>query len=256
VELQSTLPTLAATGVVPFAVSYDPVAVLADFAATRGITFPLLSDEGSRLIRALGILNTSVEPTQEHYGIPNPGTYLIGEDGRVVDKIFHDTYRTRDAAATTLRERFGLAVEAGGPQDRRETGVLVAIAAMDSEGFVRGERIGLRVTIQIAPGVHIYGRPLPDGYIATHLAIEVPETVAVEDIQYPPPHAFHADWLDEELLVYEGEVTLATALTFAEQREDVTIMATLHFQGCTTEECFIPERLTFVLPMQFRPFLP
>lgn len=255
-ELQATLPTLAATGVAPFAVSYDPVAVLGAFAAARGITFPLLSDGGSRLIRALGILNTSVAPTHEHYGIPHPGTYFIGEDGRVVDKIFHDTYRTRDAAATAVRERFGLAVAATGPQDRQETGTVVAVAALDSATFARGERIGLRVAIQTAPGVHIYGRPLPDGYVATSLAIAVPATVAVEEIRYPAPRPFHADWLDEALPVYEGAITLTTALTFVEQREDVTLTATLHFQACTTEECFIPERLTFTLPMRFRPFPP
>lgn len=232
-ELQANLPTLAAAGIVPFACSYDPISVLGAFAAAHGITYPLLSDEGSRLIRALGILNTSVALTHEHYGIPYPGIYFIGEDGRVVDKVFHDTHRTRDAATTTLREHFALAVAPEGPQCRLETDALVAIAAMDSGTFVRGERIGLRVTIQTAPGVHIYGQPLPDGYIPTTLVVEAPETVRVEPIAYPPPHPLEIDWLDERLMAYEGEITLATAVIFAEQRADVVITATLHFQACT-----------------------
>lgn len=253
-ELQANLPTLEDNGIVPFAVSYDPRSVLAPFAAVHGITYPLLSDEGSRFIDRLGIRNTSVEPTNEHYGIPYPGSYFIGADGRVVDKVFHDTHRTRDAAATTMREHFGLTVVATGPHDRQETEGLVAVAALDSDSFVRGERVGLRLTIQTAPGVHIYGLPLPDGYIPTTLTVEGSETVRVDPVVYPRPHPLVTDWIDEQLLAYEGEIVLTTAVIFADQREDVTIGATLRFQACTTTECFIPQQLTFSLPMRVRAF--
>ncbi len=253
-ELQANLPMLEANGIQPFAFSYDPIAVLAPFAATYGITYPLLSDEGSRFIDQLGIRNLSVEPMNEHYGIPHPGIYFIAADGRVTDTVFHDTHRTRDAAATTLREHFNVTVATNGPQDRHETDALAAVATMDSDTFVRGERIGLRVTIQTAAGVHIYGQLLPDGYIPTTLEVHAPQTVTVEPVAYPPPHALDLGWLDEQLLGYEGTITLATALIFTEQREDITITATLHFQPCTTEECFVPQRLTFTLPMRFRPF--
>ena len=243
-----------AEGIVPVALSYDPQAVLAAFADTHGITYPLLSDEGSALIRQLGILNTALAPGDEHYGIPYPGTFFLGEDGRVIDKVFHETHRTRDAAPTTLREHFGLVIAGDGPHDRQETESLVAIAAMDRGAFVRGERIGLTLTIRTAPGVHIYGQPLPDGYIPTTLEIAAPEAVTVEPIHYPTPHSFAMAWTDESLMAYAGEIMLATAIVFADQREDVTLTATLHFQACTTEECFLPQRLTFTLPMRFQPF--
>lgn len=252
--MQTNLPTLAASGIVPFAFSYDPQPTLAAFAAARGITYPLLSDEGSAFIRALGILNVSLAPDHEHYGIPYPGIYFVGEDGRVVDKVFHETHRTRDAARTALREHFGLAVPGDGPHDRRETDALVAVAALDTAAFVRGERVGLRVTIRIAPGAHIYGEPLPEGYIPTTLEIAVPETVAVEPVRYPAPRPLRMAWLGEELPVYDGTITLTTALVFAEQRDDVVVAATLRFQACTMEECYLPDRLTFALPMRFQPF--
>lgn len=252
--MQANLPTLDASGIVPFAISYDPISVLAAFAEARGITYPLLSDEGSAFIRALGILNTTVETTNEHYGIPYPGVYFIGKDGRVVDKVFHETHRIRDAARTMLREHFGLSVSGDGPRDRQEVDGIEVIASLDSGTFYRGERIGLRVTIQMPPGVHIYGQPLPDGYIPTTLEIIAPDTVVVEHVSYPTPHSFRTDWLDEELMSYNGTITLTTALTFAEQREDLTITASLRFQACTTEECYLPQRLTFTLPMTFQPF--
>jgi len=252
--LQSQLPALAANDIAPFALSYDSVATLAAFSEARGITYPLLADEGSTIIRALGILNESVAPTDAHYGIPHPGIYFIGEDGRVTDTIFHATHRTRDAAATVLREHFGVAEAGDGPHDRQATDTVVAVAALDSASFVRGERVGLRVTIQLAPGMHSYGRPLPDGYIPTTLTIDGPETLEVEPVIYPPTESLHIAWLDEDLPCYTGQVTLATAITFTAQQEVCTLTATLRFQACTVEECFIPEELTFTLPIQFRPF--
>ncbi len=253
-ELQSNLPTLAANGIVPFALSYDPLAVLTPFAEARGITYPLLSDEGSAFIRTLGILNTTLAPDADHYGIPYPGIYFIGADGRIEDKVFHDGHRTRDAAVTTLREHFGLAVPGDGPRDEQRTDALVAVAAMDSGAFYRGERIGLRVTIRTAPETHIYGQPLPEGYVPTTLEIHTPETVTVEPVQYPPAHIMHMEWTDEELPVYDGTISLSTALTFATQAEDTTITAILRFQACTNDECYVPQHLTFSLPMTFKPF--
>ncbi|MGI8854348.1 MAG: protein-disulfide reductase DsbD domain-containing protein [Thermomicrobiales bacterium] len=172
----------------------------------------------------------------------------------MTDKVFHDGHRTRDAATTTLREHLGLSVTGDGPHDRHETDALVATAALDTGSFVRGERVGLRVTITVADGSHIYGRPLPDGYIPTTLEIAVPEGVTVEPVVYPAPHPLHTVWLDDELMAYDGTITLTTALTFAEQREDLTITATLHVQSCTMDACDLPARLTFSLPMTFQPF--
>jgi hypothetical protein len=254
VELQANLPALAADGIVPVALSYDPVAVLADFAARHGITYPLLSDEGSRLIRALGILNNSLAPTHEHYGIPYPGVYVLGPDGRVTDKIFHASHRTRDAVHTLAREHLGLAIEGDGPRDRQAGEGLVAVAALDAATFVRGERIGLRVTIRLAPGLHLYGRPLPAGYVPTTLEVRGPATVTVEPVIYPPARSWRAAWLDEDLSIYEEAVTLTTAVIFTEQREDVTLTATLRYQACTAEECLVPNHLTFTLPVRVRPF--
>lgn len=47
-ELQGRLAEIRKAGMGLAAISYDRVAVLADFSARRGITFPLLSDQGRR----------------------------------------------------------------------------------------------------------------------------------------------------------------------------------------------------------------
>lgn len=87
VQLQKDLAAIEATDTQLVGVSYDSVEVLQGFTEQAKIGFPLLSDEGSKTIRAYGI----------HFrdGLPNPGTYLIDQEGIVRAKFFLDGYRQR-----------------------------------------------------------------------------------------------------------------------------------------------------------------
>ncbi len=60
-ELQQSLEQIRKRGLGLAAVSYDSVAVLKNFSDRRGITYPLLSDADSKVIRAYGLLNESVD---------------------------------------------------------------------------------------------------------------------------------------------------------------------------------------------------
>ncbi len=70
--------------------SYDSVKVLSQSAKRKKITFPLLADMGSKVIDAYGLRNQSRKD-----GIPHPGTVIIGTDGKVLAKLFHEGYRKR-----------------------------------------------------------------------------------------------------------------------------------------------------------------
>src|SRR5437763_10684353 len=90
------------------AISYDSVAVLKSFSERKGITFPLLSDPDSKIIRSFGILNETVDKTNPFFGIPNPGTYVLDAKGVVIAKYFEDDYKERDTASSILVRQFGL----------------------------------------------------------------------------------------------------------------------------------------------------
>jgi peroxiredoxin len=76
-----------AHGVNAASITYDSREVLEAFGTAYNIEFPLLSDVGSKVIRAFGILNTNVpEDHKMMYGMPFPGDYLIAPDGTVRDK--------------------------------------------------------------------------------------------------------------------------------------------------------------------------
>src|SRR6266540_4580597 len=103
VELQGRVAELKRQGLSLAAVSYDPVAVLADFSKRRGITFPLLSDPGSATIKRYGILNTTVpETNQQSYGIPFPGTFMLNAQGVVTSRFFEQAYQERSTVGSIL----------------------------------------------------------------------------------------------------------------------------------------------------------
>src|SRR5215471_11618884 len=88
--------------------SYDSRAVLQDFTNRMKIGFPLLSDEGSQVIRSFGILNTTVTPGALDDGVPYPGIFVIDASGKVTAKYFEEKYQERFAPATILSKEFGL----------------------------------------------------------------------------------------------------------------------------------------------------
>ena len=81
---------LEKAGVQVVGVSYDSTEVLSQFAKRRKVTFPLLADVGSKVISAYGLRNAARKD-----GIPHPGTVIIGTDGKVIAKLFHEGYRKR-----------------------------------------------------------------------------------------------------------------------------------------------------------------
>jgi peroxiredoxin len=93
VQLQAHLKELEATGGQVVGISYDSQAVLSQFAAKHSIAFRLLSDPGSKTIKAYGILNKEAQGRAE--GIPYPGTFIVGTDGVIRAKFFLEGYKER-----------------------------------------------------------------------------------------------------------------------------------------------------------------
>jgi peroxiredoxin len=101
VELQSNMAELKKAGIQPVAISYDSVKVLDRFAKQGKIKFPILSDPGSKTIDAYKIRN--VGALKRMAGVPHPGTFVIGKDGRIVAKLAHDSYRKRHTTEEIIK---------------------------------------------------------------------------------------------------------------------------------------------------------
>jgi alkyl hydroperoxide reductase subunit AhpC len=253
VELQAALPALAAAGIWPIALSYDAPATLAAFARERGITFPLLADEGSVVIRRLGLLNPSYPADHPRHGVAQPATFLLDEAGHVARAIVHASQTVRDVWPTALHEVVRLEAAADAPTARDRAEAVEVSVALDSPRYRPRQRVAVRATIDIAPGAHVYGRPLPSDYIPLTLDVTAPAGVTIEPASFPPPTSLDLPALGGTLPVYAGRVELVAHAIFDELRGDATIAATIQLQVCTETDCFTPRRFAVELPIRYAP---
>lgn len=75
--------------------TYDSVAILKGAEEEYETDFPLLHDENSAHIKAMGILNTQYEPGHRAYGIPYPGIFVLDHTGVIRAKLAEEDYRIR-----------------------------------------------------------------------------------------------------------------------------------------------------------------
>jgi peroxiredoxin len=107
-DLNAAAAPLAAKGWTLAAVSYDAPETLAAFTAEKAITYPLLSDPGSRAIKAFNLLNTEMPAGTKYFGVPHPAILFIGADGTVKAVLREDGYKTRPAIDVVIETATGL----------------------------------------------------------------------------------------------------------------------------------------------------
>ncbi len=95
------------------ALSYDSPETLAGFAEDKGLSYTLVSDEGSDAIKAYGLLNEEMKEGSKYYGIPHPAILFIRTDGTVAAVLREQGYKNRPEVevvtetATLLNEAAG-----------------------------------------------------------------------------------------------------------------------------------------------------
>ena len=92
-DLQKSLSEIAATGVQLVGISYDAPASSAAAAAKLGLTFPLLTDAGSKVIDAYGIRNPDAKGKSA--GVPQPVLFILDQQGIIRVKLAREGYRER-----------------------------------------------------------------------------------------------------------------------------------------------------------------
>ena len=264
VQLQSIADELAANGRTVFAISNDPVEVLADFAATHDIDFPLLSDEGSAVIRSFGIMNQLIEPDEGRsmrwYGIPYPGTYYIDADGLVMDKDFQQHHARRASGVAVLARALGRSVESDAGAQVHVDSDEVAVQVGLSDPALQLEMISdVVVEIELPDGKHVYAPGAPKQF--TPLSIEVAAAgVRVSEPQWPTAEPLTMSELQLTAPTYQGRVRvivpIATTSEIARLGHDIPdsidLSVTSRFQMCDEVTCGLPQSVQVVLtvPLQ------
>lgn len=260
------------------AISYDSIEVLKDFATRRGITFPLLSDQDSRIIRAFGILNEDAPKDSFVYGVPNPGTYVLDAAGVVTAKYFEDDYTERVTGSDILARQFGANPSAGpGVQETRH----LRLAAASSAAFARGgQKIALVLNIELNPGMHVYAPGVrgykPVAWVMLTAPVRPedeapkaaepgrPDTVHLParlftEVAWPAPRMLHLKAIGETVPVYEKKLRLVREVTIPSDkllREAtspsgvLTLEGEFRYQACDAKTCYNPVSLPLVFSIQ------
>jgi hypothetical protein len=259
VELERNQESMKARGWNVAAISYDSVAVLANFASRRKITFPLLSDPDSKVIREWGLLNESV-PKGPFYGIPYPGTFMIERGGKITGRYFEENYAERSTTKDVLIRQFGPGSEAafGNPHTVHETKHL-RVSASASDTLIRaGQRIALVLDVELKPNMHVYA-PEVKGYIPVAWALDSTAGRSV-DAAWPQSKVLLLPALNEKVPVYENRFRVTRDFTFANEKSlkplinekgEFQVKGTFRYQACDDKVCYVPQDVqviwTFVL---------
>ena len=220
--------------------------VLADFAARRGITFPLLSDAGSAVIKQYGILNTTVATTNPTYGIPFPGTFIVDADGVVTSRFFEAAYQERDTITSVL-VKLGATVDL--PATRVAARNLTLTTYVTDQTAAPGTHFSLVIDVVPGPRVHVYA-PGVVGYKPIALSIQAQPALVVREAQFPKADDYFFTPLNEHVAVFQRPFRIIQDLAIdpspqaAAALKDKTAMSlagTLDYQACDDKVCFTPQ---------------
>ncbi len=241
-------------------ISYDPVDVLREFADRRGITYPLLSDPDSAIIRAFGLFNEEVEPGTRDFGVPRPAIFFVDRAGTVVRKYMEERYYHRRALATILAED-------GEPGDLQTVwqveGEQVTIRALTLQREVYpGNRFALLVDVEPRPGVHVYGPGAGAEYRSLALRVHSQPYLAVDEPVYPAPDGLWTSPLDERVPVYTRRVSVRVEVVLGTRQElkpvydaggTLAVAGILSFQACSETVCWPPHDVPVTWALTLHP---
>jgi len=230
------------------AVSYDPVPVLADFSARRGITFSLLSDAGSATIKRYGILNTTIDPKNERYGYPFPGTFIVDRHGIVTSRVFESLYQERSTMSSIL-VRLGRQVDA--PATKIHGAHLDVTSYASDQVAAPGTHFSLVLDATPAARVHVYA-PGATGYIPVAITLQPQAGLVVRGARFPKAEDYFFEPLNEHVPVYQHPFRIVQDVMLDPSREaaarlkdmtSLTITGTFEYQACDDKVCFTPQSI-------------
>ena len=246
-ELETRVPDLRKNGFGLAAISYDPVSVLANFTTRRHITFPLLSDAGSVLIRRYGILNTTVpESNKQAFGIPFPGTFMVNPQGVVTARFFEQAYQERNSVGSVMA-RLGNNLDV--PATKLSSPQLEITSFTTDQTVAPGTHFSVVLDIKPASRVHVYA-PGVAGYKPIALTIQPGPGLLLGAVQYPKAEDYFFKPLNEHVPVFQQAFRIVQDVTIdasaggqaaLKETAALTISGTLAYQACDDTLCFTPQ---------------
>jgi len=246
VELQEKKAEFEKNGLKVASVSYDSIEILKSFADRVGITFPMLADPDSKIIRDFGILNESIPKGNPTYGVPYPGSYVLDGRGIVQSKYFTPDYRERYTGGDILLDRSSRTGQTGWKE--LETPHLKLKYKASNEVVRAGNHVALRIEVSLKPKMHVYAPGVQGSYIPVQWQMAEGAWKASPP-QWPASKNIHLKVINETLPVYKDGFVVTRDVVLAQQKElattagagkEMTLEGTFRYQACDDKVCYPP----------------
>jgi peroxiredoxin Q/BCP len=255
-DLQRYKEEFGKQGLSVAAISYDSVAILADFAKRKGITFPMLSDPQSTTIKAFGILNNDIPKTDMRFGIAHPGAYLVNADGVVQSKYFSTNTKERYSAATILLREFGSVASAR--KIAVKTNYLDLTYYCSTDVASANSRITFVADFDLKPHIRVVA-PGAQKYVPISLELDDSSSYVTYPPEYPGPETLKLADKNATFSSYQGKFRIIEDITIGGKDTlsglpSIEIKGRLHFQACDDERaCYIPQAIPVELRLKMEP---
>jgi len=251
VELESQIANFKKRGLGVAAISYDSIEVLKDFTARKKISYPLLSDPESKVIKDFGLMNEiDYPPGNMAHGVPFPGTFVTDGEGLIVTKQFEKAYQERHTAASLL-VGMGEGLENGATKEIVKD-PFVLKTSVSNEEVAPGRRVTLVLDFVMAPKMHAYA-PSVKGYKPLAFRLAENPFVTAHEVRYPDSRPYTFAPLKETVPVFEGHFRILQEVTAlgpnrgptgapssAIQMTEIDLNGTLDYQVCSDTVCYAP----------------
>jgi hypothetical protein len=257
VELQEKMSAFDALGIKVYALSYDEPDALKSFQDAYNITYTLLSDPDSKVIREYGILNTLIaEDDHPWFGIPFPGTYVADNTGRITHKFFENNLVLRVGPEELLRA-------VGGEALNDYVGAKVAddssTMTVKPRVFLEGTQLAVGVLrhlvcqIEVPADRHLYADPAPKSMVSFTMTLAPHSKLVAQELIRPASEAHTVDGTGEVIQVHHGlvelriPITANAALTSATEAMVLDLSGEIAWQICDDAVCDVPQQVPFTL---------
>jgi len=229
-------------------ISYDPVEELEAFANEHGISFPLLSDPDSTIIRAFGVLDATVLPGTPAYGVPYHGSYVVDASGVVIAKLFDAEAVLDHSSGVVVSKLFGSPLETHARVVRHDRLTLSYYASRNA--VAPGDEIELWVDVIVNDGLHVYA-PTAADVVPVSWDVDENDVVEVGEVAFPEPEQIVVG--DESVAVYKGRFSLSRRLALTDDpiaferavdaQGNVVVEGKFGFQACDEQRCYLPKEV-------------
>jgi hypothetical protein len=239
------VPRFEKQGIKLAAISYDSEEILKFFAGRHNITYPLLADPDSKIIKEYGVFNH--EATGMQKGFARPGYFFIDPHGVIKEKFFEAKYRERLTGNSILSKLFPeLGQEVTGTLEAPH--LQLALEQSDRTG-VPGTRITIFAEVRLPADVHVYA-PGTQGYKPVKLVLDPIPDLELSPPAYPSSQTLYLPAIKEKVPVYEGtfrisqDVKVSSSAQFwgslGKDGRTVAITGKLEYQACDKTTCYVP----------------